>query len=153
MSPGFNMEYSREPHPLSPKEASINGMDQQQHRSSLNSPDGISTKKTATLRTKLEGELNFQNRGKSLTHSPSPGPTVVRRRTASTDQAISDSKGDHPPPPLQPLPSQAPQASNIPAAPPFTPPVSKVSKEDKKPAKQNAVKVDIIEMCIRQSMK
>ena len=82
------------------KEASVNGMDQP-HRSSTNSPDGVSTKKTATLRSKLEGEIKFSSRGKSLSHSPTPGPTMTRRRTASTDQ-LTPVKDD-PPPPVQQL--------------------------------------------------
>ena len=137
MLPDYAREYSQEPHPVSPKETSINGMDQP-HRSSTNSPDGVNTKKTATLRNKLEGEIKFSSRGKSLSHSPTPGPTMARRRTASTDQ-LTPVKDD-PPPPVQPLPSQS-LPLNVPAAPVFVPPVSKQDKHNKE-KKSGGVKVN-----------
>ena len=137
MSLDHDREYSQEPHPVSPKETSINGIDQP-HRSSTNSPDGVSTKKTATLRNKLEGEIKFSSRGKSLSHSPTPGPTMVRRRTASTDQLTPDK--DNPSQPIQPLPSQS-LRPNVPAAPVFIPPVSKQDKHNKE-KKSGGVKVN-----------
>jgi len=108
----------------------------QKLRSSLHSPDGGGSK-TSTLRNKLEGELKFENRGKSLSHkSPSPAPAGARRRTASSNQVSSDSK------------EQSPltfQPANIPVAPIFSLPKSKASKQEKekeeKKTKQSAVKV------------
>lgn len=132
ISPDYGREYSQEPASLSPKETSINGMDQshvQDLRSSLHSSDGVGTAKTATLRSKLEGEL-FQNRGKSLSHSPTHTLVDVRRRTASSNQLPSESKDD---------PPQFIQPSNIPAAPAFTPPISRAAAKQDKEKKQTKV--------------
>ena len=127
ISPSYSREYSQEPSSLSPKETSINGMDQthvQESRSSSHSPDGVGTTKTSTLRSKLEGEL-FQNRGKSLSHSPTHSLVDARRRTASSNQLPSESKDD---------PPQFMQPQNIPIAPAFTPPISRAAakQEEKK---------------------
>lgn len=137
MSPGYDQEYSQEPQLISPKETSVNGTDQTQpSRSSTNSPDGSSTIKTATLRNKLEAELKFDGRGKSLSHSPSPAPASVRCRTASSNQASSDiSKNE--------VSQLSSRPANIPAPPPFTPAKSKVAKEDKKSPKDSLVKVTL----------
>jgi len=75
--------------------------------------------KTSTLRSKLEGELNFKS--KTLSYkSPSPGPpSCPRRRTVSSNQAPSEDTIE-PPGPVVP---------EIPVAPVFTPPRSKNTKK------------------------
>ena len=127
-SPGYDK--------LLPKGVSVNGVDQpyvQESRSSLHSPDGVSTTKTTTLRNKLEGELFQGSRGKSLSHSPTPAPVDARRRTASSNQLPSESSKDEPPQFVQPV--------NIPVAPAFTPPISRAAAKQDKEKKSTKVNI------------